>query len=452
MAVSLPTDLNFALKNTMAKARNVRINISPIQSGAPANPTDTLKFDIPTSRRGQFLNQAGSFLQLRIRNNDTLANSKFALDGSGASVIQRLSVYSGGALLEDIQAYNLLYNAMLDSQVSMADRLTTFSVSGGSDQQATGGTVNFSRGGVIVNQGASTVVNLPLLSGVLGNGCSKYLPIGAIANDLRLELVLAPAAEALVSVSATANYQVLEAVLILDILELGDEAQGMIDQMTGGNYVISAETYRNAQTVLGASSSQDSVLLPFRFSSIKSLLWAFRPVSAQTSVLQAALNSRFNPFDSATQGTACSVQLRAGPLYIPNAPIRYSPELFTELQKAYHRFGSQSQGSSMTWATWSRTAPVAALTADNTGTTGTSFDNNYPAYAQGIGSAFFALNLDSVSGKSELLHSGINTLNQNLFLDMQYATALPASQTRFDAFAHTDMILQIQDGVISALM
>jgi hypothetical protein len=57
-----------------------------------------------------------------------------------------------------------------------------------------------------------------------------------------------------------------------------------------------------------------------------------------------------------------------------------------------------------------------------------------------------------VSGKSELLHSGINTLNQNLFLDMTYATALPASQTRFDAFAHADMILQIQDGVISALM
>jgi hypothetical protein len=294
------------------------------------------------------------------------------------------------------------------------------------------------------------VVNVPLLSGVLGNGCSKYLPIGAIANDLRLELVLAPAVEALVSVSATANYQVLEAVLILDVLELGDEAQGMIDQMTGGNYVISAETYRNAQTVLANGSTQDSVLLPFRFSSIKSLLWAFRPVAAQNTLFQAALNSRFNPFDSATQGTSCSVQLRAGALYIPNAPIRYSAELFTELQKAYHRFGSQSQGSSMTWSTWSITAPAAAITVGS-GLTA-DFNTNYPTYVQSMGSAFFALNLDSVSGKSELLHSGINTLNQNLFLDMTYATALPAGQTRFDAFAHTDMILQIQDGVISALM
>jgi hypothetical protein len=450
MAVSLPSDLNFALKNTMAKARNVRINVSPIQSGAPANPGDTLKFDIPTSRRGQFLNQSGSYLQLRIRNNDTTASTKFALDGSGASVIQRMSVYSGGALLEDVQAYNLLYNAMLDSQVSMTDRLTTFSVAGGTDQQGVSDTINFTRGGVQVNQGASAVVNLPLLSGVLGNGCSKYLPIGAIANDLRLELVLAPAVEALLSTSTTANYAILEAVLILDILELGDEAQGMIDQMTGGNYVISAETYRNAQTVLAASSSQDSVLLPFRFSSIKSLLWAFRPVSAQSTLFQAALNSRFNPFDSATQGTTCSVQLRAGALYIPNAPIRYSAELFTELQKAYHRFGSQSQGSSMTWSTWSRAAPLAAFAAG--AGTGAALDSVYGAYVQGIGSAFFALNLDSVSGKSELLHSGINTLNQNLFLDMTYATALPASQTRFDAFAHADMILQIQDGVISALM
>jgi hypothetical protein len=452
MAVSLPTDLNFALKNTMAKARNVRINVSPIQSGAPANPTDTLKFDIPTSRRGQFLNQAGSYLQLRIRNNDSLASAKFALDGSGASVIQRMSVYSGGALLEDVQAYNLLYNAMLDSQVSMSDRLTTFSVAGGVAQPASTATENYTRGGVIIAKDASAVVNVPLISGILGNGCSKYLPIGAIANDLRLEIVLAPAVEALVSVSTTANYQVLEAVLILDVLELGDEAQGMIDQMTGGNYVISGETYRNAQTVLQGSSSQDSVLLPFRFSSIKSLLWAFRPVTAQASVLQAGMNSRFNPFDSATQGTSCSVQLRAGALYIPNAPIKYSAELFTELQKAYHRFGSQSQGSSMTWSTWSRTAPLTSLVPSNAGSTGTDFDSFYPAYARDIGSAFFGLNLDSVSGKSELLHSGINTLNQNLFLDMTYATALPSAQTRFDAFAHCDMILQIQDGVISALM
>ena len=448
MAVSLPTDLNFALKNTMAKARSVRINVSPIQSGAPANPGDTLKFDIPTSRRGQFLNQAGSYLQLRIRNNDVSASMKFALDGSGASVIQRLSVYSGGALLEDVQAYNLLYNAMLDTQVSMGDRLTTHSVNGGVDQQAASGSANFSRGGNIVNTAASTVVNLPLLSGVLGNGCSKYLPIGAIANDLRLEVVLAPAAEAIVSTSASANYQILEAVLILDVLELGDEAQAMVEQMTGGNYVISAETYRNAQTVLGAASTQDSVLLPFRFSSIKSLLWAFRPTNALNSFAQAALNSRFNPFDSATQGATCSVQLRAGPLYIPNAPIKYSTELFTELQKAYHRFGSQSQGSSITWSTWSKTAPATAMA----GATVALFDANYQNYINDMGSAFFGLNLDSVSGKSELLHSGINTLNQNLFLDMTYATALPATQTRFDAFAHADMIIQIQDGVVSTLM
>jgi hypothetical protein len=451
MAVSLPTDLNFALKNTMAKARSVRINVSPIQSGAPANPGDTLKFDIPTSRRGQFLNQAGSYLQLRIKNTDSAA-SRFALDGSGASVIQRMSVYSGGALLEDVQAYNLLYNAMLDSQVSMSDRLTTFSVSGGTDQQLSTATNNFSRGGAVVSQNLQTVVNMPLLSGVLGNGCSKYLPIGAIANDLRLELVLAPAAEALVSVSTSANYQVLEAVLILDVLELGDEAQGMIDQMTGGNYVISAETYRNAQTVLQSGSQQDSVLLPFRFSSIKSLLWAFRPVAAQSTTLQASLNSRFNPFEAGLQGTSCTVQLRAGALYIPNAPIKYSAELFTELQKAYHRFGSQSQGSSMTWSSWSVTAPAAAITTGDG--LAAAFTTNYQNYINTLGSAFFALNLDSVSGKSELLHSGINTLNQNLFLDMTYATPLPGSgaQTRFDAFAHADMILQIQDGVISTLM
>jgi hypothetical protein len=104
----------------------------------------------------------------------------------------------------------------------------------------------------------------------------------------------------------------------------------------------------------------------------------------------------------------------------------------------------------MTWSTWSRVAPLAAFAVGNG--LASAFDAAYPAYAQGMGSAFFALNLDSVSGKSELLHSGINTLNQNLFLDMTYATALPAAQTRFDAFAHADMILQIQDGVISALM
>lgn len=445
---ALTSDLQFSLKATMAKAKSTRVNISPIQGAGVLNPGDRVSFDVPCGKRGMYVDPSGSYIQFKVKNTDPTTANKIALDGSAASLINRMEVYSGGSLLESIQNYNVLYQGLIDTQVSVVDRLTTLSIASGTDQQADSSTVNVSRGGPTIAGASSAVFNLPLLSGVLGNMASKFLPVGAINNDLRLEITLEQAAIALIShAAATPGYQVTEFTLILQILELGDEAQAMVEQMTGGNYMISSETYRNASTLLANGSTADSVLLPFRFSSLKSLYWCFRPATpANGSFTASSICNRLNPYDNATQGSPCSVQLRLGPLYIPNAPIRYSGELFTELQKSYHRYAAQTAGTSFGWSQWSKTAAPSVTLA-----TQANMDANLPAYQQQLGAGFFGLNLDAVANRSEVIHSGVSSLNQNMFLDSTYATVLGA-QTRFDAWVHADMIIQIENGVCSTLM
>lgn len=452
MATGLTSDLDFTLKKSMAKARSYRVNISPIQGGQALNPGDTAKFDIQgVGRKNTYLDGAGTFLQFKVKNTDTTASTTFNVDGCAASFFNRLSIYSGGALIEDILAYNVLYNAMLDAQVNSADRQTTVSVTMGCDALAVGAGVDLQRGGPTIAIGGSQVFNLPLISGVLGNQCSKYLPLCAIKNDLRLELVLENLKNAIVSSSATANWQITEIQLICQLLELSDEAQHMVDSITGGKYMISSETFRNAQTILPASSTADNILLPFRFSSIKGIMGMYRPQTAQNNFLDATITSRFNPFGSTTLGTACSLQLQIGSEYVPNVPLKYSEETFTELLKYFHKLGNQSMGGSIGYANWNVytpfTSPVVA--AENTA----AYAPHYVTLAQSCGSALFGLDLDSVMNRSDVMHAGKSTLNQNVFWNGTYATALPAGQTRFDAWAHLDMILVVdENGVLTSML
>ena len=59
---------------------------------------------------------------MTIQNNETVAANHFTLDSCGACVINRLDIFSGSNLVETVQGYNVLYNYLLDSQLTVAQR------------------------------------------------------------------------------------------------------------------------------------------------------------------------------------------------------------------------------------------------------------------------------------------------------------------------------------------
>jgi hypothetical protein len=301
----------------------------------------------------------------------------------------------------------------------------------------TDATDNCTRGGTTVAAGASQTFCIPIISSVFGTFVSKLLPLGAISNDLRLEVLLASVQNAVVGTGAVTganpaiNYQVTEAVLQLSMLELDGDAQRMIDASVGGNYYISTECYRNYSTVLAAGSTTDSVLIPARFSSVKSILAIYRPAANvnNADATRFAQTSRVNPYS----GAGASLQFQIGSAVVPANPIKTSAELYVEAVKAFHNFGHTTQASCIEADTWAARIEPGSPTPTN------------------IGTFFVGYNTESIANRSDVLNTGISTLNQNVFMQSTYTTAvvgLPV-QTRLDMFVHFDGVLAIENGIVS---
>jgi hypothetical protein len=270
---------------------------------------------------------------------------------------------------------------------------------------------------------------LPLaLSGVLGSGCSKYLPLSKI-NDLRLELTIEAATQAVVQASGTANFTLNNVQLILTYIDVDPVVASRVEQAVGGRYIISTESWRNYTSILAANRTSDSVLIPARYSSLRTLLHTWRDNANATDQTKYWLSGRSNPFYSTTN-VPCSIQYAIGSSLIPQTPIKYGvSETLMNTQQAFHQLGSISAGSRLTLTNW--TQP------------------NYYGSVSYMGTFAFAQNFDSFLNKSDNLTVGMNTINAPTFLQITYPASVSVAQ-RLDTWAHFDMILDISDAGMMA--
>ena len=92
-----------------------------------------------------------------------------------------------------------------------------------------------------------------------------------------------------------------------------------LDKATGGRYIISSESWRNYTSILPASRSGDSVLIPARYSSARTFLHVWRDNANNNDQTKYWLSARSNPFSSAT-GVLSSIQYAIGPTLVPQSP------------------------------------------------------------------------------------------------------------------------------------
>jgi hypothetical protein len=106
--MSLCESLVYSPKPSAVSSSKARWN-QPAYNKSTCNPGEIIMLDIPTGRRGSFLNTRMSYLKLRL-NNTTTGTAPLLPDFNIASIFYRLELYHGSFLFEQIREMGLLVN------------------------------------------------------------------------------------------------------------------------------------------------------------------------------------------------------------------------------------------------------------------------------------------------------------------------------------------------------
>ncbi len=480
----LPKNLRYGSKLESSPAKSSRVNV------APQNGTDlyglgsTIIINLPT-RRNLCLVPSESYLKFTctVTNNNAGAAS-FRWDSCGAhGLFQRLRIFHGSNLLQDIDNYSVLAKLLFDLQVNTpscygkynilagvrGDTMTNVTIAsavatdagtavtmvneikaalnaGMSANQVNSGSLllNAAGTGSSIGAGLTTYVQTYCINlvSLLGSLCqSNYIPLFQLTSaPLRLELTLQDSLTKIFGCAAAANpsagvITVSNVEYIANLIELSDTAMDMVIESLGGQALqMVVPDYRNFQfTSQIASGSQYNVPIPAKFSSLKSLFLTCRDkYNADT----------YQPLSSTALGLG-SYYFRIGPnIMPPKAPSSY-PEMFAECVKAIASMGDLYHSPSIDAFSYQlQSSPQltqASVIAGN----------------QSSGSFYVGIDLENyANANKESIFSGYNTLTDDIYCTLVYTTVTnglggvpgtPVNGVRFDIYALFDTVLVFEN-------
>lgn len=301
---------------------------------------------------------------------------------------------------------------------------------------------------------------IPLVSGILGVQMGKYIPVGSLAADIRLELGLAPFEQAFKtvavykkggstihfdpktihdaassktlfgsSVSANTPYKVelKNFELQLEYIEVSSDVQMAIEASTGGQYVMSFDSYHDFQNTIPAGPGSITQLIGAKFSSIKTIYTAFRDQYQINNVCYPGVTSRVNPFSTLPNRpeykhdaistwsrrryeSGTGWQYMVGSTLYPPKPVQSDEESFMEYVKSNHMVANQNRQGLVDLTHWG----ISARRDESAQVAGVPTAWNQ--YCMTGGTFLMAQNFESQSHKSHLTESGINTLAQTMYM------------------------------------
>jgi len=298
---------------------------------------------------------------------------------------------------------------------------------------------------------------MPIVSGILGTGMPKYVPVGILNSDLRLEFGLGPWEQAFkcvgrmysnkVHVDPDACWEaggkrvddyykinITNVELVADYIELAADVQLAIESQHNGSYFMSYDSYQNFQQPLPAGAGNMSALIGAKVSSMKTIYTIFRDQHTINSLRGSQVTSRLNPFSSMpprpefktanrdlsdtqwNNGTGYYYSI--GATHYPPTDVRSDPESYYEALKARHNLLMRHSTGLITPRGWNISARV-----DNRYDTGNASNKDlslaperwYHAPQQ-EGTFFLGMNFESQAHRSDYSNSGVSTLAQSMYL------------------------------------
>jgi len=471
----LPKTLKYGSKVESAYARSMRSNIQPQNGTGPYNLGDTIIINIPT-RNNLVLVPSESYLKFNITvtNSSTDANA-FRWDSCGAhGIIQRIRVFHGSNLLQDIDNYGMLtkmlfdlqmptdatygkYNMLCGTRNDLVGRVQTFTTVAGADLGAAITSVNASltaaatagfsvlqinsgdriEGTTALVTAAGTTTNTYCLSlvSLVGLLCSQnYIPLFEMTSaPLRVEIQLVDVLLKAVnyqSAAGTAPTATLANVeYVGNFIELGDPAVAMIKDSLGGQplqFVV--PDYRNyVYNYLLTNGSTATLAMPIaaKFSSLKAIFITVRDKG--TGAIQ------YFPFSSVSRNII-DYQFRIGANVFPPKVPNTLPEMFSEALKAIGSISDINQQPSIEKTSYSLVSSLA---------TGTTLDTATSVSYQQSGSFYIGIDLENYcNAPKDTIFTGYNSNTEDIYCLINYNTqAGTTSNARFDAFANFDVVV-----------
>eukprot|EP01033_Poteriospumella_lacustris_P012629 gene12629-gene13508 len=456
----IPSKLRYGTKVESAAARSYKTNVQP-QNGTTYNNAvgAQIYFNIPT-RSNLFMASTENYLRFDLDLKNTSGNDATARwDSCGAhGLIQRIRVFHGSNLIEDIDNYGLLAKMLFDTQVHTDSTYGKMNILAGtrndlnvnvpaSSALATDvnvsvtqinsgeGLVNSSNGAVLIPNNASTLKRtycLNLIS-IVGSLCAdKYFPLFACTSaPLRLEIWLVDDIKKAMNFNGTAEFNLNNVEFVTNMIEVSDEVMGIINNSLGGEtlqFVI--PSYRNyswsGYTLANNSGTQNiNVPIPAKFSSVRSLFVCMRDTALGTA-------NTF-PFSCVSLDFK-DYYFRVGSLIMPPKYPYSTTEAFAELMKAIGSISDLNHTPSIELASY--TMNKSTLTTNTTKSSTNS------------GSFYIGLDLENyVGANKDAIFAGYNTNTDDIYFVYDVANTSGASvNPRFDSYALYDSLLNFQNG------
>ena len=349
----LPKNLLYQTKAESAQARSYKSNVAPQNGLGPYSANETIVINIPTASN-LCTAMSENYLKFDLTVTSGAAATNYArMDNCGAhSFIQRIRVFHGSVLLEDINNYNQLASMCFDLQVSTPASLGKYNILSGSRNDLVTTTPNFvalniqDQGGnvttgalitgVLANKvqsvkqinsgidlanGAALAIStqsttftfcLNLIS-LVGTLCPKYFPLfECTGSPLRVEIQLVSSAQlATNSGTPLGSFALRNVEYVMNCIELSDSAIATIRNSTEGaplQFVFS--DYSNIETSFSTSTGSTlAIPMAFKYASIRSLFIAMRD-RTKTDI------ERYFPFSNNTFNLS-SYSFRIGSQVVP---------------------------------------------------------------------------------------------------------------------------------------
>jgi hypothetical protein len=437
----IPANLKFQSKVESAPARRYLTQIQP-QGGSSFSPSDTITINIPT-RNNTALIPSESYLRGSLSLSCGTADCTAATFESAGihGFIQRIRVFHGSNLLEDIDNYAQLAKILYDFQASDDTVKGRLAVTSATNPQYnnTSGTIvrGVNRGATSGVTTAATVVpfaiNLVSMVGALAG--DKYLPLWEMtAAPLRVEIVLkASVVTSMMSLAAATTTAQTFAVTGVnycgEFLELPDSAVSAIKAGSSSPMQMvlpSFRSYTNSAAITTAGT-QVSMPIPAKFSSLKSIF-----VATRTSVGADGLY----PNSHCKYGLT-SYNFRIGSEVLPSSAPTIVPEFYSEAVKCFGSLADLSLQPSIDLVSYSLDVPNTIASAGN---------------ASLLDSGSFVIGIDTEvyqNADKASIFSGTNTNTSDIFYIANFTPAgnVTILQT---AFANYDQVLVYENGVCYA--
>jgi len=468
--MSLPKNLLYANKVDAMGARPYVSNLQP-QGAQTYSANDVIIFNVP-SNRNTVLSPHDSYLKFSMTATNGAAAQDFVrLSKAGAhGFIQRIRVFHGSTLLEDVDNYgnlmaqlsthqrsadNVSYKgsvvegweescAVLCNGVGIGAAVPTYNINGLRGLRI----ANAAYTAVQLAAGGVTVLKtfcIPLVS-ILGTLSDKYMPLFAMTSSpIRLEIQLVNSA--LIpfhAVAAMASFSITNCEFIGSFVELSDQALSVVQQASGGGPLTMAVN-RWSNLVYNANllnaTTNVSCPVPFKYSSVQAIINSIRGNSSGAITFDAFESNNYNINEYWYQFGSESL-----PTKHPGSGTGYPLATGGDHQTMFNYYCSALGSpyaldynplvSLHTYDT--RAIPVATAETLNT-TVGnlTSIAGSF-----GIGQELVSF----PSANQDQMFSGRNTSTEDIYHNMIFAANAAAPAVRFDYYCLHHAVIICENG------